>query len=601
MSLFATLAVLSLAATLANVPAKFHLWATTPPMGWNSWDCFGIGVTESQVRANAAYMAEHLKRHGWNVVTVDIEWFVPHASGWDYTPGAPLCLDGFGRVLPASDRFPSAAGGKGFGPLARDLHANGLKLGVHLLRGIPRQAVDQDLPVLGTAQRASEIANRADTCPWNPDMYGVDMSKPGAQAYYDSLFQLLASWGVDFVKVDDLSTPYHRAEIEAIRTAIDRCGRPIVLSTSPGPTGLEHGEHIENHANMWRISNDFWDDWTALKEQFERVDRWTPLRGPGHWPDADMLPLGAVRQGRPDPWTNFTHDEQVTLMTLWSIAKSPLILGGHLPKNDEFTLKLLTNDEVLAVDRWSTNNRQLWREADKVAWIADVPRSRDKYLALFNIGDHRWLDPSKAAFVSDVMRRSTPGQAVDIDVPVNGARKLWLYAAPAEEGIFGDHAVWSEPRLETESGEIRLTDLKWDSATQGYGTASVNRSAVGKPLILDGTPVPYGIGTHAASLIAYSLPPGVRRFRVRAGLEHEGVILDHGATVRFMVFTQDPYSGSDRPTAQVPCDLSALGLGKSVKIRDLWNHRELGTFNGTFAPDLPWHGAGLYLVSPRQK
>lgn len=372
--------------TLMSTSPKFLDWAKTPPMGWNSWDCFGIGVNEDLVRQNADYMAKNLRKHGWNLITVDIEWFVPGARGWDYT-GAKLTLDAFGRVLPAVDRFPSAANEQGFKPLADDIHRMGLKFGVHLLRGIPRQAVDARLPILGTNLTAADVANRNDPCPWNPDMWGVDMSKPGAQAYYDSLLQLIADWGVDFVKVDDLSRPYHMAEIEAIRKAIDKTGRPIVFSTSPGATPLSEGAHVQEHANMWRISDDFWDSWPALVEQFERLDRWTPYRAPGHWPDADMLPVGAVRQGTKDDWTHFTHDELRTMLTLWSIAKSPLILGGHLPKNDSFTLDLLTNDEVLAVDQHSLNNRQLRRDADSVVWLADVPRSKDKYVAVFNLSD----------------------------------------------------------------------------------------------------------------------------------------------------------------------------------------------------------------------
>lgn len=380
----ALLGLLALGAGMAN---GFLSWAETPPMGWNSWDCFGTGVTEAQTRANADYMAQHLKKHGWKIVTVDIDWFVPGAKGWNYVPNVELTMDPYGRVMPAVDRFPSASDGKGFTKLAKDLHKQGLKLGVHLLRGIPRKAVERNLPIFGTSYHAADIANKADFCPWNPDMWGVDMSKPGAQEYYDSLIKMLAEWGIDFIKVDDLSRPYHTPEIEAIRKAIDKCGRPIVFSTSPGATPVSEGKHVENHANMWRISDDFWDNWGALKEQFERLDHWTPFRGPGHWPDADMLPLGAVREGQRDNWTNFTQTEQVTLMSLWCIARSPLILGGHLPKNDAFTLSLLTNDEVLAVNQKSTNNKQVYNREDHVVWMGDVPGSKDKYVALFNATD----------------------------------------------------------------------------------------------------------------------------------------------------------------------------------------------------------------------
>lgn len=371
--------------TTAAEPA-FWSWAKTPPMGWNSWDCYGAGVWESNVIANADYLARFLKPHGWDIITIDIQWYEPLAHTTEYRRGAVLEMDANGRLLPAANRFPMTAATRSFKPIADYLHAKGLRFGLHLMRGIPRQAVDRDnSPILGTPYRAADIANKQSLCSWNTDMYGVDMTKPGAQAYYDSVFALLASWGLDYVKVDDLSRPYHQDEIEALRKAIDRSGRPIVLSTSPGATPLSEGEHVQAHANLWRISDDFWDDWRALYAQFDRLNHWTPYRGPGHWPDADMLPLGNVRAWQTrDNWTHFTPDEQFTLLTLWCIARSPLILGGNLPKNDEFTLALLTNDEVLSVNQNSANNRQLFNATNTVAWVADVPGSNAKYLAIFN-------------------------------------------------------------------------------------------------------------------------------------------------------------------------------------------------------------------------
>lgn len=359
-------------------------------MGWNSWDCFGTAVTEQQTKENADYMAEKLAKFGWQYIVVDIQWYEPEARGHDYRKDARLTMDEHGRLLPAANKFPSATDGKGFKPLADYVHSKGLKFGIHLMRGIPRQAVAQNTPVLGTPYRAADIANRNSTCAWNPDMYGVDMSKPGAQAYYDSVFALIASWGVDFVKVDDLSRPYHNnlKEIEAIRLAINKTGRPMVLSTSPGETALDAAEHVKQHANMWRISDDFWDDWKALLDQFERCRKWAPHVGRGHWPDADMLPFGAVRMHEPRRnWTRFTRDEQITCMTLWSICRSPLMMGGHLPRNDDFTLSLLTNEEVLAVNQRGTNPRQLSRSGAEVVWVSDLSDSRDKHVALFNTSD----------------------------------------------------------------------------------------------------------------------------------------------------------------------------------------------------------------------
>jgi hypothetical protein len=371
----------------ATTPStEFLKWAPTPPMGWNSWDCFGAAVNEEQTKANADYMAEHLKQHGWQYIVVDIQWYEPKAKGWDYRRDAQLTMDANGRLLPAPNRFPSAGDGKGFKALAGYVHSKGLKFGLHMMRGIPRQAVKENSPILGTSLHAADIADKTSTCLWNGDMFGVDMSKPGAQEYYNSIFAQYANWDLDFIKVDDLSRPYHQPEIEAIRKAIDRAGRPVVFSTSPGATPLADGDHIAAHANMWRISDDFWDRWKPLKEQFDRTAKWAQYCGPGHYPDADMLPLGAIRvaeHGR----TGFTRDEQCTLMTLWSICRSPLMFGGHLPDTDEFTLSLITNDEVLAVDQRNTDGRQLFRRDDLIAWAANVPDSSDKYVALFNAQD----------------------------------------------------------------------------------------------------------------------------------------------------------------------------------------------------------------------
>ncbi|HOL88437.1 MAG TPA: hypothetical protein PK965_04345 [Anaerohalosphaeraceae bacterium] len=362
----------------------FHGWATTPPMGWNSWDCFGTSVTEEEVKANADYMAQHLKPYGWEYVVVDIQWYEPQVEADPYQyPNPPHTnIDEYGRLWPAVNKHPSSANGKGFAPLAEYVHNLGLKFGVHLMRGIPKAAYNQNTPILGTPYTARDIADTSSTCSWNPDMYGVDTSKPGAQEYYNSVFNLLAQWGVDYVKVDDLSRPYHQGEIEAIRKAIDQCGRRMVFSTSPGATPLSSGEHISQHANLWRISDDFWDSWEALDSQFQRLSDWSQWNADGHFPDADMLPLGNIR-ARSGGWTNFTQTEQKTMMILWAIARSPLMMGGHMPNNDTYTLSLLTNSELFQVNQRSFHNRCI-QSGNYPLWIADIPDSNELYLAVFN-------------------------------------------------------------------------------------------------------------------------------------------------------------------------------------------------------------------------
>lgn len=380
-------APLAAKAIAATPDTSFRALSPRPPMGWNSWDSFAATITEEQARANAAVMAEKLLPHGYDIFTVDIQWYEPGATGFEYRVGVELALDQWGRLLPAQNRFPSAAGGKGFKPLADYVHGLGLKFGIHLMRGVPRLAADRNLPILGTPYRCGEIADRKNICPWNSDMYGVDMTRPGAQAYYDSVFKLIASWNVDFVKVDDLSRPYHRnePEIEAVRHAIDASGRPMILSLSPGETPLSAAAHVADHANMWRVSDDFWDEWRLLLSQFTRLANWAPHVREGAWPDADMLPLGLLAMG--ERRTRFTPDEQKTLMTLWSIARSPLIMGGDLRALDDATLALLTNDEVIAVDQTSTGGHELRRSPTEAVWVARDPTSGDRFVALFNLGD----------------------------------------------------------------------------------------------------------------------------------------------------------------------------------------------------------------------
>jgi hypothetical protein len=436
------LGLAALPARAADAQPKTKLLAPTPPMGWNSWDCYGPSVRESEVKANADYMARNLAKHGWQYVVVDIQWAEPEAGAHGYRPNAELVMDEYGRLAPALNRFPSAAGGQGFKPLADYVHGLGLKFGIHIMRGIPRQAVAKNFPVLGTNLHASDVANPKSICAWLTDMYGVDMSKAGGQAYYDSIVKLYAQWGVDYIKADDMSSPYHGDEIAALSRAIEKCGRPIVLSLSPGPAPLGQAEDLKKHAQLWRISDDFWDNWKSLKEQFSLCRAWAPHTVPGHWPDADMLPLGriAIRGERGNNRnTNFTQDEQFTHLTLWCIFRSPLMFGGDLPSNDAFTLALLTNDEVLAVDQHSTGNHELFAEGNQVAWVASVPNSRDKYLALFNLDDHapvtmgvKWtqLNLSGQCAVRDLWQHKdlgNPDAEFSVEVRPHGARLFRIH------------------------------------------------------------------------------------------------------------------------------------------------------------------------------
>ncbi|MBR3307182.1 MAG: glycoside hydrolase family 27 protein [Lachnospiraceae bacterium] len=365
----------------------------TPPMGWNSWDCYGAAVTEDIVRQNAEYMARNLKQYGWEYIVVDIQWSEPEAKSHEYNPFTELCMDEYSRLIPAENRFPSSKGGKGFGPLAEYVHSLGLKFGIHIMRGIPRQAVHRNTPVLGSEYTAREIAKTASICAWNTDMYGVDPEKEGAREYYESLFSLYAEWGVDFIKCDDIARelPHEESELVLLSEALRGCGREMVLSLSPGPALIEKAELYKQTANMWRITDDFWDEWKLLYNMFERCEVWAGHSGAGHWPDADMLPVGAIKQDySPDNRTAFTIEEQRTMMTLWSIFRSPLMIGGELTKLDKDTLELLTNKDILDMNKNARHSHQVWRRmtggTELILWVAVCSRG-GTYAVVFNAGE----------------------------------------------------------------------------------------------------------------------------------------------------------------------------------------------------------------------
>jgi alpha-galactosidase len=379
--------------------------ASKPPMGWNSYQSYGASVTEQEVKANTDMLAVHFKEYGWEYIVIDYCWFYPYSGALgnppqndDFKPA--LTMDKYGRLFPAVDKFPSSDAGKGFKPLADYIHSKGLKFGIHIMRGIPRQAVTLNTPVLGTNFHAKDICDEKSTCKWINSMYGIDVTKMGAKEYYKSIIDLYASWDVDYIKVDDISSPYSSDEIEAIREAIDKCGRPMVLSLSPGATPLTQAVHVKKYANLWRISDDFWDDWTALKKQFELCNSWSKYVEPGNWPDADILPLGTLNRRGPyeglERTTHFTHEEQKTMLSLWCIFRSPLMIGADLIVLDNQTKTLLSNKEVIEVNQNSRNNHQLSHIGETVVWVAEVPDSPDKYLAIFNLGE------SEASVVTDL-------------------------------------------------------------------------------------------------------------------------------------------------------------------------------------------------------
>jgi alpha-galactosidase len=435
-----------LASASSNAEAQTQL-AATPPMGWNSWDSYGETVSESDIKANAAWMAKHLKSYGWEYIVVDEGWYVTNHSAGTPAAAAQFSLDAYGRYIPAVNTIPSAESGAGFKPLADYVHSLGLKFGIHILRGIPKEAVRKNLPIAGTSFHAKAAADVTDSCPWNTYNYGLKPSSPAAQAYYDSIAKLYAGWGVDFLKVDCISShPYKTDEIRMLSGALRKVRRPIVLSLSPGPAPLDKATELRRYAQMWRISDDIWDVWLSDKDfpqgvgnQFARAAKWAAFSGPGHWPDADMLPLGRLEPaaGWEKPrTTRLTHDEQRTLLTLWSIFRSPLIMGGNLTLCDEWTESALTNAELIGVDQHSTGNHALISTDKAAVWLATPESGDGAYIAVFNLDaspqsfHYSWKDLSLKRpdyNLRDLWEHADLGskESVDVTLPAHGSAIYW--------------------------------------------------------------------------------------------------------------------------------------------------------------------------------
>jgi alpha-galactosidase len=378
------------ASLVVSASAQQKGLAATPPMGWNSWDSYGLTITEAQFKANVEVLTRRLKPAGYEYAVVDEGWYLTNPQKAKDEKFAYV-MDANGRYVPAVNRFPSAgerASGVGFKPVADFVHAQGLKFGIHIIRGIPKEAVAADVAVAGSSFHAADLADTADSCPWNPDNFGVKDNAAG-QAWYDSLMAQYAGWGVDFLKVDCIAShPYKGEEIRMIHKAIAKSGRAMVLSLSPGPAPLDKGPEVAANAQLWRISDDVWDYWRSnegkhfpqsVKGQFAVLASWVPQVKAGNWPDADMLPLGTLGPvaGYEAPRaTRLTHDEQRTLVTLWSIARSPLIVGANLTELDDWTVSLLTNAAVVGMDQRGHEQKMARQDEDLIGWCRRAMAAR---------------------------------------------------------------------------------------------------------------------------------------------------------------------------------------------------------------------------------
>ena len=551
--------------------ATFRTWAMTPPMGWNSWDCYYSSVTEKEVMQNAQYLVDNdLVRHGWEYVVIDIRWYCNHPSlggGWYNQQGTQdYVLDEYGRYLPSPTRFPSCmVDGKnqGFKALADKLHAMGLKFGIHLMRGVPKVVVGSNYKLKGSEQTPwTQVYNGTTSpCAWLGDNLRVRDNEYG-QLYYNSIMDLYAEWGVDFLKIDDLSRPFYTDEVQMIRRAIDQTGRPIVLSLSPGKTQYSCAEACLQNANMWRMMDDLWDNWSAVDAVFPEAHFWSQYARPGNYADCDMLPLGHIAATVADPgytnadpghWTQLTQNEQLTMMTLWGICHSPLFFGGEMTKNDDFTLSLMTNEEYHQMHKYGQDAHQALADEENghTVWTSVDPATGNRYLALFQRNNTRWIVGQKALYRSETVAYTTDGHAVEVDIPwPEGSKTLVLVVDDGGDNFNYDHGDWINPTLVLRDGtEVALTGTyKTRDYTQSYFNRvreNANVDNGGKMKVM-GRSYDRGFSTDANAAIFFQIPDelDVVRFRALAAADDSG-IGQSGATtsIRFFVFDQNPLAG----------------------------------------------------------
>lgn len=373
-------------------------------MGWNSFDGFGVYLTEDAARANLEQMAQKLEPFGYEYFVIDGGWYGEYRlrPGTRYAAekhAADVHLDDHGYNLPSHVYFPH-----GFAPLIERCHTLGLKFGVHLMRGIPKKAVALNVPIEGTPYHARDIADTdpAHLCTWCPYNDGVNMDRPGAQAWYDGLIRHLAEQGVDYIKYDDI-VPYPR-EVAAVAEAVRKAPRPLVLSLSPGGKVDPNALATFQQANLLRVTSDIWDSQTDLDRCFDAWRRWAGRSRPGFWIDMDMIPLGELLVMSPRSetdgqdagsvalagrgthrWCQLSLAQQQTLVTLRALSASPLMVGGDLRTMDGASLRLVTEPQVVACDQNAVMGRLIYSAGAWEAWqTGEAGRDGHGWIGLFN-------------------------------------------------------------------------------------------------------------------------------------------------------------------------------------------------------------------------
>lgn len=427
-----------------NKNATKIMVAKTPPLGWNSFDSYGITIYEEVAMKEIDAFIQKFAPHGYEYFVIDNGWFASpetkmHEGYMMATADKPspkeVSIDAYGIPIPSPKFFPN-----GLKPMIDKLHAKGLKFGVHLMRGIPRLAVERNLPIKGTKYKAKDVFTTFDDCTWCTFMHGVDMTKPGSQEYYNSVFNQFAEWGIDFVKIDDVTN--FPAEMEAYAKAIEQCGRPMMLSLSPG--GDSNIKYLDSYkkTNMVRTTPDIWDEQLSLERSFTSMRKWQGLEQTGFWPDLDMIPFGELCilrraeveerdtnktleefMGQMHHWCKFTENQKETFITQRAISASPIMIGGSMISMDEHSTKLLTSPEMLACVKNGVHGKLIHEENNIELWNAPLANNERQ-------GFQEYL--YKEGWVA-FFNRSDKGQTLDVS---------WKFSSFMPNGTYNLRDIW---------------------------------------------------------------------------------------------------------------------------------------------------------------
>ncbi len=589
----------------------FRRWAPTPPRGWNSWDCYYSSVTETELMQNARYMRDNLAQYGYEYVVCDIRWFCDHPSlgGGNYNQKGTqsYVLDEYGRYLPSTTRFPS-----GFKAIADSIHNMGLKFGIHIMRGVPKSVVGSSYKLKGSEDTpwTSVYDGTTSNCAWLQDNLTVQNNEYG-QLYYNSIMDLYAEWGVDFIKVDDLSRPFYTDEIQMIRNAIDQTGRPIVLSLSPGKTQYVYADACNAMANQWRMMDDLWDNWSNVSDVFAEADAWSEYHQVGNYADCDMLPLGQISMTIADAgyasadagrWTNLTENEQKSMMTLWGICHSPLFMGGEMTENDDFTLSLLTNEDVLRMNSYGQEAHQVSDSGDgQIVWTSLDPATGERWLAMFQDDDTRWVNTNNALFKSENVTYTTDGHAVDVDIEwPEGSKTLVLVTDDGGDDYNYDHGDWLNPTLILSDGtEVELTGtyLTRTYTDSYYNRVYENKNVMtGGSMTVMGTTYDRGFSMDANALLFFTIPDSldVVRFTALAAADDSGINQDGATTsICFMVFDENPLLSESTDYAAYSGLISRTGTTSATLECDVTDITQLKIFVSNYGDGYTYDRADL--------